>query len=479
MRRALSLAVVVALLATGLALHAQQQNNNDQNRGRRMASRYVRYQRVTVPDDDGDVSVSEALRLVGLRVYRTDKLLELTEAEKEKLGQLAERVRQDNIEALADILEGKNRELLLNYLENAKEFGPDLGFLNLTEMQKVKIRKHLTAYREQTRGVQDNGRRGRWNPALRKAQYIYSKAVLSELDEQQKKRLGHIQSARGVHPGNIQGEEMPENAGAGDDREGVPARPAYDANLSASEVVKVDVEKRTLTVRKRDRAGSVYPSGRTVVVVDRAEGKLADLVLEKPVLALHVDSSYRVDVLVQQTETPVYAVAGTFKGTKTGKLVLEGTLLDSVPVDDKTVVVNKENTVTTLEKLETDRPVWVTMTKTDAGLVALVVRGLEKGQVGLKTTSGILVSKPKPDDRYRRPLQVRDSLAEPEVELAVHENFHMTDYINNRRETLDLEAFAERYGGKKMTFHIYYKKADKEGDVPVAAFGFVNRQAGR
>lgn len=282
-----------------------------------------------------------------------------------------------------------------------------------------------------------------------------------------------------MHPGYIQRDDLPENAGADDDQQVVPVRPPYDSNLTASEVVEVDVEKRTLTVRKRDRAGHIYPSGRTVVVIDRAEAKLAELVLEKPILAVHVDSSYQTDILVQQTGAPIYAVTGTFKGTKGAKLVLEGALIDSVPVDDKTVAVNSGNTVTTMDKLETDRPVWVAMTKTDAGLVALVVRGLDEGQVGLKTTSGVLVSKPQPDDRFRRPLQVRDSLAEPLVELAVHENFNMTDYTNNRRETLDLKAFAERYRGKKQTFHIYYKKAEKDGDQPVAAFGFINRQVGR
>lgn len=297
--------------------------------------RYETMRPIAPPGDDPQRPDS-IYTVVGIPGREIEQLLPLPPDDKQALDRRIDTFRHSALRRLAVELEGDEAELIANYAENAAEFGPDLGMLTLSERQKIALRKHIAAYREQTRGE-----RSRWTRQGRMAQTRFTLKAYEELDPDQRKRLERILIARGVNE-----RMMPVPVGDAAARPGGAGRPRVEREetirIGFESIDRVDLEARTVTGVQWRRSFRVYIKKETPIVVDGRLATTEALKPLRPVAILYDSVADDREVAVVQAERPLQAIYGTLARREGEVLHLETSPIESVTLGADTPVVRGE-----------------------------------------------------------------------------------------------------------------------------------------
>ena len=138
------------------------------------------------------MDVNRAFHLLGIPVKHFEALAPLNADQKKKIIELAQRFRDDLLKKMIASVGDQAGQLMKNYLANGPEFGTDLGFLDLDDQQKTKLRVLIAEYKK----ADPNRLRGRekW-----KVQQEFSTNIQEVLTGEQMGILKKVKSAKSFY----------------------------------------------------------------------------------------------------------------------------------------------------------------------------------------------------------------------------------------------------------------------------------------
>lgn len=408
---------------------------------------------LTLPDD-GDVN--DALRDLGIDVAHIERMTELTKDQRETIRDI---VNQSQVEArrrLLDTLDGPARNLLATYFENAPEFGPELGFVRMTEKQKLEIRQLIDRFKEQN--PQGDGR-NRYSRKRYQAERELLSQIKEVLDPEQVDTLENAFKAR-----NRAWVTRAANRNRGGNEPRVNRR-RDTKYVSLTRIVEIDPEKGLLVGKTSASNTHVFVDEDTRVYVDGAEAKLEDLENDKP-LFLYFDEATgrKADVLVQQTDgTAVGAITGKVTANDTGVLTLEGSPIETLTPGLDTYVRNASQAIAAGD-IAVGSTVHAIGAMTAEGFKPVLV--LDRGQTNAtyRLTSGTMLRFTKREGRSAYAYVTIAGSEGETMTFVAGEGFEIREYTRRNRETIDLAELKKRFENDKNRLYVYYEPA-KDGEI--------------
>lgn len=401
--------------------------------------------RVLADADGAEGTIEQVLETIGFEARRMDFVLPLGSAESEKIVDRLLALRSAARNEVAEALEGEPHRRWLVFLENGPQFGYELGFVELTEIQKHRLKQLQRERADRLAGH----RRGKAASVLDRQ---YSAAVEKLLDDRQIGTLRRVQAAR---LGRGVPETMVEPDGRVKDfldrlervREGRARRRQVEL------ITAVDTTRGTLSGLARLYISRVVyrPQSETIVV----DGRLVDddgLRPDRPVVVFY-DSPDRVypALVVQHGKGPMAVADGRLAAVKDGKVTLHNSVLGPLAVAREARLMRFDGTP--IDKLVPDRYVKLALARENDKAPWQVVAALDVGtdDPGRRNLQGVLWSVDRRSASYGY-LNVAGA-GRGNISLKVADDFEVLDRRSGRVLTLEQLARTLAEGGFEMTVY--------------------------